>query len=196
MIAKFATVQRKTFRQRVKTWYSRLKLWDEAQLMGKCPEELTDEELDPCLWNIHRYFAMNPALIHSWQLQRNKGPQSAADRHDLERLNYLGHPRRFMYYSGSFFTEELETVRAGATLEDVTEPEFMEALKRTSARAANYGVVRNYLAAHSGPQCFTQRFDEALMGLEPTAPYTAATRPKDFEWLVVFKVPGNSDEWM
>ena len=60
----------------------------------------------------------------------------------------------------------------------------MEALKRTSVRAANYGVVRNYLAAHSGPQCFTQRFDQALMSLEPKAPHAAATRPKDFGWLI------------
>ena len=126
---------------------------------------------------------MRPAYVHNWELQRDKGPQSVADRHNVERLNYLGHPRRFIYYSGIFFAPELQTVRMGATIEDVTEGEFMEALKRTSARAANHAVVRNYLVAHSGPQCFIKRFDQALMALEPRAPHTAAVRPKAFEWI-------------
>ena len=180
---RFARVQRKPLGQKVKTWYSRLKLWDEAQVLGKRPEDLTDEEFDRALWNIHRYFAMHPAYVHNWELQRDKGPQSVADRHNVERLNYLGHPRRFIYYSGHFFSHRSCRQFAGATIEDVTEGEFMEALKRTSARAANHAVVRNYLVAHSGPQCFIQRFDQALMALEPRAPHTAAVRPKAFEWI-------------
>ena len=143
--AKFARAQqRKTFGEREKRWYSRLKLWDEARTLGKLPADFTDEEFERALWNIHRYFAVNPAVVHGWRLQPYRGPQTADDRHDATKVDYLGEPRRFMYYSALLFREELEALRPGATLADVSEPDFMEVLKRTSARAANNGMVRNY----------------------------------------------------
>ena len=37
-------------------WYSRVKLWDEAQLIDKAPADLTDEEFKRALYNINRFF--------------------------------------------------------------------------------------------------------------------------------------------
>ena len=75
-------------------WYSRMKLWDEAQLIDKTPADLTDEEFMRALYNINRFSLKNKAVVLSWQLEPYKGPQSVDDRNDLERLNYLGTPMR------------------------------------------------------------------------------------------------------
>ena len=165
-------------------WYSRLKLWDQAQLLGKLPEALTDAEYEQCLYAIDRYFAMHAAVRHAWHLHEWSGPQSATDRQNKDRHNYLGSPNRFMWFSSTIFFQELHALAPGSTLLNVTEPLFMQALQRTSVRAANHSVVRNYLQPYSGPQCFCQRHDNALFLLEPsTVSQRAPLRAKDFAWL-------------
>ena len=119
-----------------------------------------------------------------WKLARSRGPQGLSERGDLEKLNYLGKPKRFKYFSGRLFQQEVQAFRSGATIANLTEAEFMRCLQATSTRAANHSVVRNYLVAFSGPQCYSQRDDAALLGLEPTvsgvrAPY----KTKEFAWL-------------
>jgi hypothetical protein len=69
-------------------------------------------------------------------------------------------------------------------VENVSEDVLMDALQRKNVRAANHSVVRNYLQAFSGPQCFVQHGDRSLFALEPSVvgsrtPYTA----KEFEWV-------------
>ena len=93
--AKFARVQRKTFGQRVKTWYSRLKLWDEARLMGKCPEELTDEEFDSCFVEYPPLFCNEPCSNSQLAVARKQGPakRSRSTRSGTSEL--LGPPAPF-----------------------------------------------------------------------------------------------------
>ena len=43
--------------------YSRVKLWDEAQLVGKTPAQLTGVEFAQALHNIDVYFKMPATLI-------------------------------------------------------------------------------------------------------------------------------------
>ena len=116
---------------------------------------------------IDRYFAKNPAVRHAWQLEPWSGPQSASDRRVDARYSYLGTPKRFMWFSNIIFRQELAALAPGGHLLSVNESVFMEALARTTARAANHSVVRNYLTPFSGPQCFCQRHDAALFHLEP-----------------------------
>ena len=165
-------------------WYSRLKLWDEAKLLGKMPAHLSDEELDRCLHAIDRYFAMNPAVRNTWKLEEYRGPQSASEQCILSKYEYMGQPHRFMWFSASIFRQELKALAPNGLVEHVAEDILMDALQRTNVRAANHSVVRNYLQAFSGPQCFAQRGDRSLFALEPSVvgsrtPFSA----KDFEWL-------------
>ena len=89
-----------------------------------------------------------------------------------------------MWFSSTIFKQELQALVPGSTLLSVTEPVFMQALQRTTARASNHSVVRNYLQPYSGPQCFCQRHDAALFLLEPrTVSQRAPLRAKDFSWL-------------
>ena len=119
--------------------------------------------------------------------EKKLGPQSSADRHDPLLLNYLGSPRRYMWYSAKLFKEELAAWQKPGKIvavEDLSEADFEELLQRTSARGANHAVVRNYLVQFSGPQCWTQRSEAAVMNIEARVEGVHVVyRPKDFEWL-------------
>ena len=173
-------------------WYSRVKLWDETRLLGKLAvSALTDAEFQRALYNIDRFFKMHATLIGQWRLQKNAGPQSAADRQSPGLVDYLGSPRRYMWYSATIFKQELakwpkenDGVVGELSVEDLSEAAFVELLKRTSSRAANHGIVRNYAVAFSGPQSWVQRSDAGVMELEPLIEGRRVEfRPKDFEWL-------------
>jgi len=169
-------------------WYSRVKLWDEARLMGKTTvASLTDDEFQRALYNIDLCFKKHASYIGQWRLREKAGPQSSADRHDPLLLNYLGSPCRYMWFSAKLFKEELAAWQKPGNIvavEDLSEADFEELLQRTSSRGANHAVVRNYIVQFSGPQCWTQRSDAAVMNIEPrVAGVHVDYRPKDFEWL-------------
>ena len=177
---------RRKKRQTGFSWYSRLKLYDEALARGKFVEALTDEEFEDALYSIDRYFKMHPSYPTQWGLQAKRGPQSAADRDNEALVNYLGAPKRHYYYSWTLFQQEMWALRQDATLDTLTEVEFQDLLRRTSHDASNHSVSKNYGTPFSGPQCFTQRHDEALMQMEPgPRPATQLTGPSSsqFQWL-------------
>ena len=62
-------------------------------------DKLTDEEFEDCLQKINDYFRKNPDTRKRWDLKDSVGPQSAADRLDEERMDYLGAPKKFKFYS-------------------------------------------------------------------------------------------------
>ena len=111
---------RRQRRQKGYVWFSRLRLFDEAQARGKAVDALTDEEFDHALRSIDRYYKMNPAYTTQWALQERRGPQSSAERHERQKVNYLGTPRRYKFFSRMIFDRELTALREGATLDDVT----------------------------------------------------------------------------
>jgi len=167
-------------------YYSRVKLWDETCLVGKdAVSALTDDEFQRALYNIDRYFKKHATLIGQWGLKKNAGPQSAADRDVTVLVEYLGSPRRYMWYSATIFKQELAKWSDGCSIvADLAEGDFLELLQRTSSRAANHGWVRNYMTAFSGPQSWVQRLDAAFMEIEPVVQGRAVEyRPKDFAWL-------------
>ena len=184
--ALFEKHARRKKRQTGYVWYSRLKLYDEALARGKAVDALTDEEFEDALYSIDRYFKMHPAQPTQWGLQPKRGPQSAADRGNDALVNYLGAPKRNYYYSWTLFQREMCALRGDATLEDLTEHEFQELLRRTSQDAHNYSVIKNYCVPFSGPQSFIQRRDEALMHMEPgprPAKQSANAVSSEFQWL-------------
>jgi len=131
-------------------------------------EELTDEEFERGLHVVNRYYQCHASYRTNWPLSAGKGPQGASDRHDPERVNYIGTPRRHKYYSFSIFHVELGNLRVGATPHNATELEFDMALRLTSARGANTAVVRNYQRPpFSGPQSIVQRDQIDILELEP-----------------------------
>ena len=119
-------------------WYSRVKLWDEAQLINKMPVDLTDDEFKRALYNINMFCVLHKAVALSWQLEPYKGPQSIDDRNDPERLNYLRTPTRYMWYLATIFKQELTAWaralgRPSVTATELSEADFVELLRRTSA---------------------------------------------------------------
>ena len=87
-------------------------------------------------------------------------------------------------FSSTIFNQELQALVPGSAVSNVSEAVFMQALQRTTIRASNHSVVRNYMQPFSGPQCFCQRHDATLFLLEPrTTSRRAALRAKDFSWL-------------
>ena len=133
-------------------WYSRLKLWDESQKLGKLPQDLTDAEFEACLGSVDRFFTNHPSVQISWKLDVFCGPQSAAERYDKQKLEYLAESHRFIWFSALIFQQEMHAVHPSCTLLTITEDIFMQVLQRTNARAANHSIVRNYLQPFSGPQ--------------------------------------------
>ena len=102
----------------------------------------------------------------------------------MKLVDYLGSPRRYMWFSAAIFKQELAAWRPGIATEDLSEADFVELLQRTSTRPSNHGVVRNYLVAFSGPQSWVQRAEAAVMDLEPRVEGRRVEyRPKEFEWL-------------
>ena len=147
-------------------------------------DALTDEEFEHALHSIDRYFKMNESQQTAWGLLPRRGPQSSAERHDPTKLNYLGAPRRYQYFSRLIFDRELQAIRDAASLDDVTEEEFQMALHRTAAVAVNHQVTRSYGTPFAGPQSLFQRHDAALMQMEPgpRAGGHAGSTP-EFLWL-------------
>ena len=82
-------------------------------------------------------------------------------------MNYLGQPQKFQFYSRRAFDRALSRLRTGATLEDATEEEFMEALTLTTKVCSNVGMIRNYAITYTGPQSFVQRGHASMMDFEP-----------------------------
>ena len=127
--------------------------------------------------------------MNSWQLDSHRGPQSIEDRNDLERLNYLGTPKRYMWYSATIFKQELTAWRLAVgqpdiVVTDFSEADFVELLQRTSARGANHAIVRNYVTKFSGPQSWVQRSDAVIMSVDARVKGRSMSyQPKEFELL-------------
>ena len=106
------------------------------------------------------------------------------DRQNKDRHDYLGKPTRFMWFSSTIFKQELHALAPGSTVLTATETIFMQALQRTSARASNHSVVKNYFQPFSGPQCFCQRHDANLFLLEPcSVRQQRLLQTNEFSWL-------------
>ena len=135
-----------------------------------------------CLENVHTYFRKNPSYAVSWKLQENQGPQSREDRFDGTKLNYLGQPQKFKFFSRSAFDKVLLLIRTGATLESLSEDEFMSALDLTTKVCSNNAFVRNYVSPYAGPQCYVQRRNDFIMGLEPRPEAAVSSVPR-VEWI-------------
>ena len=75
-------------------WYSRIRLFEYATSLHKTVEDLTEEEFEHGLHVVNRYYQCNASYRTNWNLEVGRGPQCAADRHNPERVNYLGTPRR------------------------------------------------------------------------------------------------------
>ena len=134
--------------------------------------------------NIDRYFAKNLAVRASWQLLRGRGPQNLEDRRNAGKLDYLGSPRRFKFFSAWIFRHKLKAFRPAAELASISKSELMTVLQATSTRAANRAVVRNYAVPFSGSQCYCQRASSSLFQQEPRAMGVGLPlRAGDFVWL-------------
>ena len=96
---KFQKHRRRQRRQSGYEWYSRLKLFGEVQARGKTVDALTDEEFEHALQSIDRYFKNHDAHHLAWKLKPRRGPQSCAERWDMEKVTYLGEPHRYKFYS-------------------------------------------------------------------------------------------------
>ena len=139
-------------RQGIK-WNCRHTLRHVAKKDYKKPvEALSDDEFEVCLGNVHKYFTFNPSYAVSWKFQEYQGPQSREDRFDATKFNYLGQPQKFKFFSRSAFDKVLLLIRTGATLESLSEDEFMSALDLTTKVCSNNAFVRNYVSPYAGTQ--------------------------------------------
>ena len=85
----------------------------------------------------------NQAYHVSWKLKASQGPQSREDRFDAAKINYLGQPQKFKFFSRAVFDKVLPLIRSGASVDDLAEDEFMSALDLTTKVCSNNGFERN-----------------------------------------------------
>ena len=124
-------------------------MWDEAEaLQLRCVEDMSDEQYGVALRSVHDYYREHPSQWKMWRLEEGQGPADVSERRSDKAL-YTGGARRFKYYSYNVFCIELQGLERDVTPQTASEWQFMEALRRTSARLSNHLLMRNLPAALS-----------------------------------------------
>ena len=159
----------KAQKQTVFEYYSRHRLFHEAQLLGKEPADLTDDEFHRSLVRINRYFQSHPSLVLSFQLRSCRGPQCVEDRHDIDKVNYIGGLKLWKYFWRPVFDHELKLMCPNdpSALDHISEAQFYELLRLTNQRVWNLAIIRNHIIPFAGPQCFHHKDDPVRMHAAP-----------------------------
>ena len=139
---------------------------------------------------------MHPRQIQQWRLDRNRGPTSAAERFD-EKVNYLGSPKKYKYFSKTVFAQELNAIQNGLHPLNATEIQFMDALEHTSIRMRHWSLVRRAGSSYEyrGPQSWIQRGDPILMDFEPQDREIARYQSKPSDVCVEFLQCNCCKQW-
>ena len=130
-----------------------------AEKVGKYSvQDLNDVEFIDGLHYVHTYFYKHPAYRVSWNLQRHMGPQTLDDRHNEEKLNYVGAPLVHKFYDRGISNEELRGLDNILSVETARDRQFEEALRRTSFRISSAWSKRTITSEFQGPQQYAHRF--------------------------------------
>lgn len=139
-------------------WYSRRRMWHFAEERRKnSVDELEDQEFLIGLGVVNAYFKVNSSYRASWGLEAKRGPQGLEDRHNTEKLDYLGDPTVYKHYDKEIFVDELKFLGDTVTPDNASERQFEEALLRTTQRIQQRWIRRSLSEEYRGPQSYVHR---------------------------------------
>ena len=110
----------------------------------------------------------------NWNLESKRGPQGLEDRHNEQRLNYLGGPLVYTYYDKELFLDELHFFGDTISPANATERQFEEALQRTSTRIQQRWISRSLTEEYQGPPSYVHRGNAAQMDFMLESPAQGA----------------------
>jgi hypothetical protein len=165
-------------------WYARSIFWEIAVRLASqnslsvdakslCGiEDLSDVDFDACLACTDQWIAQRPLLrgkAAGYDLERDAGPCTSADRHDPCLVDYNGKNggKRFRHYALSVFQRELS--KYGVTPQSCDEKQCFLALTATDDAMARSALRLRGASDFRGPQCFPHLQDTRRVGGDGSA---------------------------